>query len=170
MMFNIGRKVVYPGQGPCRIGPVVKKVIGGQAGSYYRLVSLAENSEAVLVPVDKIGGLGIRRLITKSEVSRVLRHLAIPCQRLANWKQRDFINLKRLSSGSVDDLAEIIQSLTELNSRRPLAPRERQILDRARRMLICEISEATGESKCITEGYLDSALGDRQSTLANRAR
>jgi CarD family transcriptional regulator len=164
MTFSIGRKVVYPGQGPCRIGAVVKKVIGGQAGSYYPLVSLAELSEAVLVPVNKIDGLGIRPLMTKAEVAGLLKHLAVPAQRITNWKQRDFVNLKRLSSGSVDDLAEIIQSLTELNSRRPLAPRERQILDRARRMLICEISESTGESKCITEEYLDSALG------ADRAR
>ncbi len=159
MTFSIGRKVVYPGQGPCRIGAVVEKIIGGQAGSYYRLVSLAESYDAVFVPVNKIDGLGIRRLMTRPEVARVLRHLAVSSERPTHWRQRDFVNLKRLSSGSADDLARIIESLTEINERRPLAPRERHILDRARRLLICEISEATGENKLVTEGYLDRALG-----------
>ena len=47
MTFSIGQKVVYPGQGPYRIGAVVKTVIGGQIESYYRLVSLADTSDAV---------------------------------------------------------------------------------------------------------------------------
>jgi len=42
--------------------------------------------------------------------------------------------------------------------RRPLAEREQQILERARRFLICEISEVTGQPKNITEEYLDNAL------------
>lgn len=65
MTFSIGHKVVYPGQRPYRIGAVVKKEIGGQIGSYCRLVSLAESSDAVFVPLSKMDGLGIRRLMTK---------------------------------------------------------------------------------------------------------
>lgn len=158
MTFSLGHKIVYPGQGPCRIGAVVKKVISGQVGSYYHLVSLAENSDAVFVPLNKIDDLGIRRLMTKSEVSRILRYLALPCEPRTNWKQREFVNLKGLSSRSAYDLARFIESLTELNERRPLAPRERQALDKARRLLICEISEVTGESKNVMEEYLDNAL------------
>ena len=156
--FSIGQKVVYPGQGPYCIGAVVKKVIGGQVESYYRLVSLAETSDAVLVPLSKIDGLGIRRLMTKAEVSRILRRLALTSEPVTNWQQRDFVHLNRLSSGSPYDLAQIIESLSKLNERRPLAPRERHILDRARRFLICEMSEVTGESKKITEECLDNAL------------
>jgi len=158
MTFSIGQKVVYPGQGPYRIGAVVKKVIGGQIGSYYRLISLAESADAVLVPLSKIDGLGIRRLMTKAEVPRILRHLALSSEPTNNWQQRDYINLKRLASGSAHDLAQVIESLTKLNERRPLAEREQQILERARRFLICEISEVTGEPKNITEECLDNAL------------
>ena len=156
--FAIGHKIVYPGQGPCRIGAVVEKVIGGQVGSYCRLVSLAENSETVFVPLSKINDLGIRQLMTKFEISAILRQLGHPCQPRTNWKQREFVTLKRLSSGSAYDLARVLESLTELNEHRPLAPRERQALDKARRLLICEISEVTGESKNVTEEYLDNAL------------
>lgn len=105
-------------------------------------MSLAENSAAVLVPLDKIGGLGIRRLITKSEVSRVLRHLAVPCQRLANWKQRDFVNLKRLSSGSADDLA-LSNRIAFLRTLGSQEGKESDSLDDAERQQQCEVSDQT---------------------------
>lgn len=163
MTFSIGQKIVYPGRGPCRVGGVVEKVIGGQVGSYYRLVSLAEDCDAVFVPLNKVDGLGIRGLIAKSEISAILRHLALPSEQITNWKQRDFANLKRLSSGSAYDLAQVIESLTDLNERRPLAPREQQTLERARRWLICEISEVTGEPKSATAEYVDNALSVHRS-------
>jgi len=55
-------------------------------------------------------------------------------------------------------LAQVIESLTELNERRLLATRERPTLEKARRFLICEISKVTGEPKNITEECLDNAL------------
>ena len=53
MTFRIGDKVVYPSQGPCLIDAVVKKAIGGEATSFYRLSLLDDTSDAVLVPVEK---------------------------------------------------------------------------------------------------------------------
>ena len=164
MTFSIGQKVVYPGQGPYRVGAIVQKVVGGKLESYYRLVSLAESSEAVFVPLSKIDGLGIRTLVTKTEVSKILRQLTLSSGPMNNWRQRDYTNLKRLFSGSVYDLAQLIESLTKLNKRRPLAAREQQILQRARTFLICEISEVTGEPKKITEECLDNALNVHEDT------
>ncbi len=158
MTFSIGNKVVYPGQGPCRIGAVVQKLIGGQIGSYYRLISLDDHAETIFVPVDKTDGEGIRRLINKSDITGVLRQLARSTEQKTNWKQRDFFNLKRLSTGSAYDLAKVVESLTGLNEWRPLALRERQTLERARKLLICEISEVSGESRSATAQHVDNAL------------
>ncbi|HEY3168547.1 MAG TPA: CarD family transcriptional regulator [Candidatus Binatia bacterium] len=163
MTFNIGHKVVYPSHGPCLIGAVVKKVICGKPASFYRLMSLDETGDAVLVPLDKITGQGIRQLMAKSEIPKLLGCLKHPSPNVANWKQRALANLNRLSSGSAYDLAEVIESLTELNERRPLAPRERQTLEKARRILICEISEVIGESKSAAEKQIDRALKSRKS-------
>jgi RNA polymerase-interacting CarD/CdnL/TRCF family regulator len=55
-------------------------------------------------------------------------------------------------------LAEVVESLTELNEARVLSRRDRDALDRARRILICEISEVTGETKSAAEDKLDQAL------------
>jgi RNA polymerase-interacting CarD/CdnL/TRCF family regulator len=66
--------------------------------------------------------------------------------------------MKLLATGSPFDLAEIIASLTELGDRRSLTLGESGTLSRARRLLVCEISEVTGEPKTIAEEQVDQAL------------
>lgn len=158
MILSVGNKVVYPNQGPCRIGEVVEKMIGGRPTSFYQLALLDESGDALFVPLDKIRTLGIRQLMAKSEIPKLLSHLKKATVPEKNWKQRAIDNARLLSSGSAFDLAEIVESLTELNEIRALPPRDRQILDRAKKILVCEISEVTGESKSAVVEQIDEAL------------
>ena len=166
-MLKFGSKVVYPYQGPCLIGGVVKRVIGGTAISFYQLALLDGTGGELFIPVDKIGGLGIRQLTAKSEIPKLLGLLKKSASTTTNWKQRAIDNFKLLTSGSIFDLAEVVESLTELNETRLLSPRDRQTLDRARRILICEISEVTGETKDAAEEEVDRALDVRKRHEAN---
>lgn len=161
-MLKLGSKVVYPYQGPCLIGGVVKKVIGGRLTSFYHLALLDGGGGELLIPVDKISGLGIRQLMSKSEIPKLFGLLKKSAGTTTNWKQRASDNFKLLTSGSIFDLAEVVESLTELNETRLLSARDRQTLDRARRILICEISEVTGETKDAAEGEVDRALNVRK--------
>jgi len=158
MILNVGSKVVYPHQGPCLIGAVVNKVIGGTVTSFYRLALLDNSGDELFVPVDKVRTLGMRQLIAKSDIPKLLGCLKKPAAPSLNWKQRIIDNSKLLASGSASDLALIIGSLTELNETKALSPRDRQVLDKARKNLICEISEVIGESKNAVEEQLDNAL------------
>ncbi|MGE5218014.1 MAG: CarD family transcriptional regulator [Chloroflexota bacterium] len=158
MKFTVGNKVVYPSQGPCRIGAVVKKVVAGRPINFYCLTRLDDNADAVFVPVDKVGALRMRQLMGRSEIPKLLRHLANSVTAPPNWKQREINNVKLLSSGSAFDLAEIVESLTELNEVKALSPRDRQTLDKAKRFLICEISEVMGETRNAAEIHVDKAL------------
>jgi CarD family transcriptional regulator, regulator of rRNA transcription len=158
MMLSVGNKVVYPNQGPCLIGAVVNKVIGGRPTSFYRLVIMDDSGDTLFVPLDKITTLGIRQLMAKSEIPRLLSHLKKGAVTEKNWKQRALDNAKLLSSGSAFDLAEVVESLTELSATRALLPRDRQILERAKKILICEISEVMGETRSAAEEQVDEAL------------
>jgi CarD family transcriptional regulator len=162
MMLSVGNKIVYPYQGPCLIGAVVKKMVGGKPTSFYQLARLDEIGGALLVPIDKIGALRIRQLMTRSDIPKLLRRLKKPAATNMNWKQRAIDNLKLLASGSPFDLADVVESLTELNEARTLSPRDREMLDRARRILICEISEVMGETKSAAEEQVDEALNMRK--------
>ena len=164
MLLNVGRTVVYPYQGPCRIGAVVTKDIGGRPANFYPLAVMDDSGNVLFVPVDKVQNLGIRQLVKKSQIPELLRRLGqeveivkLPNARM-NWKQRALDNLKLFASGSALDLAAIVGSLTELNETKALSPRDREVLDKARKNLICEISEVLGETKGAAEQQVNEAL------------
>ena len=94
--------------------------------------TLEDNGGELFIPVDKITGLGIRQLLQKSEIPKLLGEFAKPGKPIPppstarNWKQRALDNGKLLSSGSAWDLVQIVESLTDLNETKTLAPHERQ--------------------------------------------
>jgi RNA polymerase-interacting CarD/CdnL/TRCF family regulator len=80
-----------------------------------------------------------------------------------DWKQRAHDNLKLLGSGSAFDLAEVVESLTKLNESKLLSFREGLMLEKAKRLLVCEISEVLGDTKIAAEARIDSALNARKT-------
>ena len=158
MILTSGNKVIYPYQGPCLIGPVIKKVIDGNPISFYRLALLDDSGGELLVPVDKAQTIGIRPLLNRSDIPKLLDLLKEPSGADKDWKQRADDNFKLLTSGSTFDLAEVVKSLTKLGRKRELSFRESQTLEKARKLLIGEISEALGETKSAAEEQIDEAL------------
>jgi RNA polymerase-interacting CarD/CdnL/TRCF family regulator len=163
VILTSGNKVVYPSQGPCLIGPVIKKVIDGKQISFYQLALLDDSGGELLVPVDKAQTIGIRPLMNRSDVPKVLGLLKEPPGADKDWQQRANDNFKLITSGSAFDLAEVVKSLTRLSEKKALSFRESRTLEKARKLLIGEISEALGETKSAAEGHVDEALKTRKS-------
>jgi RNA polymerase-interacting CarD/CdnL/TRCF family regulator len=153
-----GNKAIYPGQGPCRIGHVVKKIVDGRGIMFYHLIILDDSGGDLFVPVEKAHAIGVRLMMKKSEIPKLLAHLKKAAVTADNWKQRAAENMKLFTTGSAFDLAEIVASLTELRDTRPLTLGESGTLQKARRLLICEISEVMGKTKTVAEGQVDRAL------------
>lgn len=162
MTLSVGEKIIYPSHGPCVIGAVVNKLVGGLSTAFYRLAPLENSGGDLFIPVDKMKGLGIRQLLERSEIPKLLSHLKSEAVTVKNWKQRASDNAKLLATGSAFDLAEIIESLTELNETKALAPHERQTLERAKKLLVCEIAEVLGETKSAVEEQVARALQVRK--------
>jgi CarD family transcriptional regulator len=158
VILTSGNKVIYPSQGPCLIGPVIKKVIDGRPVSFYQLALLDDSGGELFVPVDKVQNIGIRPMLNMSDIPKVLGQLKGPSGADKGWKQRADDNLKLLTSGSAFDLAEIVKSLTKLSEKRMLSFRESQTLEKARKLLIGEISEVMGETKSAAEEQINNAL------------
>jgi len=156
--LTTGNKAVYPGQGPCRIGRVVKRIVDARVMMFYHLTVLDDNRGDLFVPVEKARSIGVRLLMKKSEIPGLLAHLKKSAKTADNWKQRATDNLKLFASGSPYDLAEVVASLTELGVARSLTLGESGTLGRAKRLLICEISEVMGETKAAVEEQVDRAL------------
>src|SRR5215475_7240231 len=142
-----GNKVIYPYQGPCLIGPVIKKVIDGRPISFYQLALLDDSGGELFVPVEKVQAIGIRPLLSRSDIPKLLGLLTKPDGAAKDWKQRADDHFKLLTSGSAFDLAEIVKSLTGLGEEKALSFRESQTPEKARKLLIGEISEVMEETK-----------------------
>lgn len=158
MTLGVGNKVIYPSQGPCRIGRIVTRVIDGTPIEFYHLLVLAEGGGELYVPVGKAQAIGIRLLLDKSDIPGLLGQLKKTVATADHWKQRADYNSKMSTSGSAFDLAEVVESLTELRDTKALTLGEARTLERARRLLIDEISEVMGETKQEAEQQVDVAL------------
>lgn len=159
--LSAGNTAVYPGHGPCRIGRVVKKIVDGRLMMFYHLTVLDDKGGDLFVPVEKARAIGVRVMMKISEIPRLMARLKTRTTPADNWKQRASDNLKLFNSGSPFDLAEVVASLTELKDNRHLSLGESGTLGRARRLLVSEISEVTGETKATAEEWVDQALNSK---------
>ena len=113
--MTVGGKVVYPGRGPCLIGGVVQKVVCGRSASFYRLALLDDSKAELFVPVDNSRDLPVRALLDRSEIPKLLGHLKPRAGvtkapgTAKNWRQRELDNLKLFSSGSIFELANMVE-------------------------------------------------------------
>jgi Transcriptional regulators, similar to M. xanthus CarD len=148
---------------------VVQRIIDGEPLMFYQLIVLDDGGGDLFVPVDKVAAVGIRLLLEKSEIPKLLDHLMKPCKIADGWKQRTLNNLKLFASGSAFDLAEIVESLTGLNETKALSFGEQKTLERARRLLICEIAEVMGESRETVTEQLEDALKARPRAVQTSA-
>lgn len=157
MLLTTGSKIVYPSQGPCLIGPMIERIVGGQPLMFYQLLVLNGGGD-LFIPVDKVEAVGIRLLLRVPEIHRLLEHLAQPVSVIDNYRQRHLHVLKLFASGSAYDLAEIVGSLSELNSKKSLSYGEHKVLERAKGLLVCEVAEVMETSKEVAEKQVDLAL------------
>ena len=157
-MLAVGNKVIYPCHGPCVVSSITERIVDDRPMTFYQLLVLDDGRGKLFVPVDKLKTIGIRPLLKKPEIPRLLDQLRRPSRAAVDRKQRVRDNLKLLASGSAFDLAEIVESLTELIETKELSLGERATLERAKRLLVCEISEVMGETKQEAEDQVDQAL------------
>jgi RNA polymerase-interacting CarD/CdnL/TRCF family regulator len=169
MTLTVGDKVVYPGRGPCIVGAIVQKVVCGMSASFYRLALLDGSKGELFVPVDNFHDLHMRSLLDRSHIPELLGHLKARAGvtndlgTAKNWRQRQLDHLKLFSSGSIFDLADTVESLTQLSGTKTLSADERETLYRARKLLVCEISEVMDESKRAAEARIDGLLEPRNN-------
>jgi RNA polymerase-interacting CarD/CdnL/TRCF family regulator len=172
-MLSVGEKVSYPCQGPCRVGPIVKRVVDGKRTKFYRLVLLERGGGDLFVPLDKADSRCIRKLLKKSEIPELLARLDHATASTLRWNERTRQNLILFASGSAFDLAEIVGSTRGFGGNGKLPPGDRKTLERAKKFLICEISEVTGEKKSAVTARIDKLIERRnrnKGTAVKQAR
>ena len=142
MTFEIGDKVVYPNQGVGTIENISSRSFGTQFEKFY-LLRLVYSSMTVMVPFSNVDIIGLRKVTRNAEITRVLAFLACgSCRSHGDWKSRFKENSEKMNSGSLLSVAEVLKGLLLLQLEKPLSFREKKMLDRARHMLVTELSMA----------------------------
>lgn len=142
MTFQIGDKVVYPNQGVGTIENISIRSFGSAFEKFY-LLRLGCNSMTVLVPFSNAANIGLRRVTKDREISRILSFLSNGwCAVNGDWKLRYKENAEKMQSGDLLKAAEVFKGLLQIHVEKPLSFREKKMLDRARHMLVSEISIA----------------------------
>ena len=141
MTFQIGDKVIYPNHG---LGVVETDRREDHPRHDLRLLPSAH-------PVERHDGARsgrqrrrrrLRRAITDDEVERLFGLLGDgKIDNHQNWKGRFKDNSDKMRTGSIYDVADVLKSLTFLTKSKSLSFREKRMLDRAKSLIVSEISE-----------------------------
>ena len=158
MTFQVGDKVIYPNHGLGVVEGIEDKTILGTTCGFYHLRIVA-NDTTVLVPLSNADTVGLRRAICDDEVERLFGELGNgKIDNHQNWKGRFKDNSDKMRSGSIYEVADVLKSLTFLSRSKSLSFREKRMLDRARFLIISEISEVMREPAVAIEGRVERAL------------
>ena len=158
MGFKIGDKVIYPNHGLGVVEKVEEKTILGTTCGFFHLRILS-NETTVLVPVANVDNVGLRRAITDEEVERLFMLLGDgKIDNHQNWKGRFKDNSDKMRTGSIYDMADVLKSLTFLAKSKSLSFREKRMLDRAKDLIISEISDVMRQKRDEVEAQVDRAL------------
>ena len=164
-LFQIGEKVVYPNHGIGTVENISSRSFGAQFERFY-LLRLTYNSMTVMVPFSHVGEIGLRKVTRNGEIARVMDFLAEgSSKRKADWKDRYKENSDKMRHGSLLEIAEVLKTLLSLQSEKPLSFREKKMLERARHMLVTELSISRGLAELEAIGMLQSALSKSALTL-----
>jgi CarD family transcriptional regulator len=141
--FKVGDRIIYPNQGLAVIEDIQQENLYGEDFKIYHVRILANNT-LVLVPSSNTGEIGIRKPVSGDSVAQIFKFLKE--QRVdvtADWKGRykEHVNLMR--SGTTQDMAAVLKSLYYLSLTKPLSFREKKMLEKAKELLVAEISEAS---------------------------
>jgi RNA polymerase-interacting CarD/CdnL/TRCF family regulator len=154
----VGDRVVYPGQGVCKVTAITDKTLAGET---LTVVALAreEDGAQVLVPKTKISSVGVRKVATTKDVEPVFEYLkAASDDPELDWKVRHRTHQDKVAMGDLMSLAEVVKSLQILSELRPLPQKERERYDNARHLLVREISVALDMTEVNAEDAIDLAL------------
>lgn len=159
MTYREGNKVIYPRLGICRVAGVVELAAGGTTVKCYELQPLDfQETTIVRVPVNKADEVGVRKLIDKTDLPKLLKFLGKDIEVASDHRKRNAKNQERMASGEIYEIADSLKTMAKLSKSKTLSPEEQQMMGRARYLLIREIAYVTKLTTEEVEQMIEDAL------------
>ena len=143
MAFKVGDRVVYPHHGAAVITKKEKRKAPTGEQKDYLVLRMAHGEMTLAVPVDKAEEVGMRWPISKEDVEDLFEVLQRrDVREPANWSRRFKNHQEKMKSGDVYQVAEVVRNLALREQGKGLSTAEKSMLERARGILVSELSFA----------------------------
>ena len=159
-MFRLGDKVVYPMHGAGVIETVEKKEILGEVKNYY-VLKMPIGEMKLMIPVDNVNNIGLRRIIDNGLVGKVyevLKQGAVLND--SNWNKRYRDNMSKMKTGDIFEVAQVVRDLTYRDREKGLSTGEKKMLVSAKQMIVSEIALSTNNDGRSVQDYVDNIINE----------
>lgn len=154
--FNEGDLVVYPSHGAGCVAGVEEKTILGEARRYY-VVYIPDAELTLSIPAD--GDTGLRACSDEESIEAALKVLAGGATEMpSNWNHRLKHNREKIRSGEIAEVAEVVRNLSVYGDEHGLSTGERNMLMKARQILVSEVALVRDVDVEVAESLVDGAL------------
>ena len=165
-MFRKGDTVVHPEHGAAVIEELCVREFLGERRKYFKL-RVSYGDLTLMVPVDSTDEVGLRQVVSKNEVKKVLNVLREDESKMAaNWSRRFKNNIEKLRSGDIYQVAEVVRNLSIRERERGLSAGEKRMIQKARQILVSELTYATGGTEEKAEAMIDKVLDESHGATA----
>lgn len=142
--FAEGDYIVYPMHGVGQVTGIQKQTILGNKTLCY-ILEIQSNKMKVVIPVNKAKETGIRPIIKKTDVKKVLNLLQKDeVDTEEDWKVRYQNNLNKIKSGSIFSVAEVCRNLYKRARDKELSLMEKRLYESAYSLITSEIAISKG--------------------------
>jgi CarD family transcriptional regulator len=137
-------------------------------GSGFVVLRILDNGMQIMIPSRNLKEVGLRRLISKKEVSVLYEQLKQPpiIAEASNWNRRHRHYLDKLKTGSISDVCDVLRELMTMRGEKELSFGERKLLDTARALLIKEVAMVTRRNEDRVSQELDSFFPPPKASTA----
>ena len=156
--YQVGDTVVYPHHGAAKVLKRGTATVFGETREYLWL-QVAYEDLTLMVPVDSIGEVGLRNVVTKDELEEVFAVLGNANARMpTNWSRRFKNHSEKMKSGDIYQYAEVVRNLSIRDKDKGLSVAEKKMLARAKKVLVSELTFALDLNQEQAEERLIAAL------------
>ena len=163
IMFKVGKKAVYPAHGVVQVKAIESKEIYGTKKDYY-ILEVIDSDVTVMVPIDNAESVGLRHVISKSQITRIYKILKNKSKGSGqpnghqSWNKRYREYSDKLKSGDIFEVAHVLKDINLLQNAKDLSFGEKRIMDSALSLLVKEISIAKNLKEASVTKEIDKIL------------
>ena len=137
---------MYPVHGVVEVQGVEEKEILGSRKDFY-VLNVLESNVKLMVPTDNINSVGLRPVVARKEVKKILDILReengeIPKLGVQSWNKRYKEYADKVKSGDIYEIARVLRDIHHLKKVKNLSFGEKRIMENALSHVVKELSIA----------------------------